>query len=246
MKLDTQVLVALESAKIEGAHLRLVDQLDRKTYVAVNKVLEALGGDWNRKAKAHIFEEDPTLLLEPVIESGEITPPETFGHFPTPPALAARIVDMADVRNYHDCLEPSAGTGNIARVLGERGQSVDCVELQERNVEKLKALGLNGTIQCADFLAIEPSEKRWSRIAMNPPFAKQQDIIHVLHALRFLSEGGILVSIMSAGVRFRTLGLAARFRAVVAECGEIIDLPPNSFKESGTGVNTCVVVLQPK
>jgi 16S rRNA G1207 methylase RsmC len=35
---------------------------------------------------------------------------------------------------------------------------------------------------------------------MNPPFARQADIHHVNHALKFLKPDGLLVSVMSAGV----------------------------------------------
>ena len=45
--------------KIAGV---IVQQLDRNDYVKVNKALEALGGKWNRKAKAHLFDEDPPYI----------------------------------------------------------------------------------------------------------------------------------------------------------------------------------------
>jgi hypothetical protein len=59
---------------------------------------------------------------------------------------------------------------------------------------------------------------------MNLPFAKQDDIRHVLHALKFLKPGGHLVAIMSASTMFRANKLATDFRELVASMGE-----PSSF-----------------
>ena len=47
-------------------------QLDRKTYLEVNKVLEALGGKWNKKHKAHIFETDPTPQFTKAVEEKQV------------------------------------------------------------------------------------------------------------------------------------------------------------------------------
>ena len=74
---------------------------------------------------------------------------------------------------------------------------------------------------------------------MNPPFSRQADIHHVNHAIKFLKPGGVLVSVMSAGVTFRTNRLTDDFRRmVIAHNGQIGALPAGAFKESGTMVNT--------
>src|SRR3972149_847602 len=62
-EIPEEVLVVLRRAVIEGTRLRIVEQLDRKLYVAVNKGLEAAGGKWDRKAKAHTFGDDPRKIL---------------------------------------------------------------------------------------------------------------------------------------------------------------------------------------
>ena len=68
---------------------------------------------------------------------------------------------------------------------------------------------------------------------------------HVLHAARFLSPGGRLVSVMSAGVTFRTSAKHAAFRDfVAAHNGAIEPLPEGAFKPSGTSVNTVIVTLE--
>jgi type I restriction-modification system DNA methylase subunit len=82
-------------------------------------------------------------------------------------------------------------------------------------------------------------------VLMNPPFDKKRsDIHHVLHALKFLKPGGRLVAIMPSGVTFREDALTRDFRGIVeARGGHIEELPDRSFKQSGTMVNTVLVVI---
>src|SRR4030042_4964611 len=94
----------------------------------------------------------------------------------------------------------------------------------------------------ADFLSVEP-KPLYDRVVMNPPFEMQQDIDHVMHAWKFLKPGGRLVSIMSSGVLFRENKKTSEFRNHIDEFGNMERLPEGSFKESGTMVNTCIVVL---
>jgi type I restriction-modification system DNA methylase subunit len=78
---------------------------------------------------------------------------------------------------------------------------------------------------------------------MNPPFERQQDIDHVNHAWKFVMLGGRLVAIMSAGILFRENRKTKEFIEIVNTHGYIERLPENSFRDAGTGVNTCLVVM---
>ena len=52
-----------------------------------------LGGQWNRKAKAHVFETNPGDLISEIIDPGEVTDlKEEFQFFQTPIDLAWRMV----------------------------------------------------------------------------------------------------------------------------------------------------------
>jgi hypothetical protein len=62
----------LRNLKIEGNTVKITEQLDRKTYEGVNKVLERLGGKWNRSAKVHIFPSDPTERINAVLTTGKL------------------------------------------------------------------------------------------------------------------------------------------------------------------------------
>lgn len=169
--------------------------------------------------------------------------------FPTPADLARQLVELADVSPGQRVLEPSAGTGNLVRAIADRLHGFDCgrvvaveinaalvSELQAQRSKTLYATDYTFKIIQRDFLECEPSELGdFDRIVMNPPFEDGADIKHVLKARTFLKPGGKLAAIVANGPRQRAalMGLAARW----------IDLPAGSFKESGTMVNTAMILI---
>lgn len=244
MRVDDDVLAVLSRADTNGKSLVLVGQLDRKMYERTNKVLEAAGGKWSRRDKAHIFDVDAAVRIDQIILSGEVeVPKDEFNFFPSPPAVVARLMDLADVRQGMRVLEPSAGRGAIAYACADAGATVDCVELMEANFTALRQDARLGDVRHADFLEQNPCAI-YDSVVMNPPFAKQADIRHVEHAIKFVKPGGRLVSVMSAGVKFRDNKLAREFRDFIDEHGgEIEDLPEGSFKSSGTMVRSVIVTI---
>lgn len=246
-QLSEDVLAVLSRVTIRDCKVYLAPgQLDRKLYLAVNEVLTHLGGKWNRGAKAHVFDQDPTDALDQVMLEGEIVPPKSYGYFPTPAELADLLVMEAQVYTGMKVLEPSAGTGAIADALVrrfcQRAKDLLCFDILQQNVDKLIEKGYASAI-CEDFMQV-PAGAFFDRVIMNPPFERQQDIDHVLHAFDFLKPGGRLVSVMSAGVLFRENKKTVAFREFVAtQGGTATRLPPDSFVESGTHVNTCYIVM---
>jgi protein-L-isoaspartate O-methyltransferase len=156
--------------------------------------------------------------------------------FPTPDALVARMIDLADIRPEHRVLEPSAGTGAIVRALQKIGVT------HMRFVEINAALASTTGARCADFLACTDLGT-FDRVVMNPPFADGQDVAHVLHAFTMLNPGGRLVAVMSAGVTFRSDRKTKAFRALVETFGTMEELPVKTFDRAGTGVQTVLVTL---
>lgn len=244
MRIDSEVLAALSSAQTEGCNVFLTGQLDRKLYDRTNKVLVAAGGKWNRKARAHVFAADAADRMEQIILSGTVdVPKDEFNFFPSPSAVVARLMELADIEPGMVLMEPSAGKGAIAYACVELGAVVRCYELMDANFVALAGDPKLGPVTKADFLTIAP-EPVYDRVVMNPPFMKQADIKHVTHAHKFLKPGGLLVAVMSAGVEFRTDARTKAFQALVADRGGHIEpLPENSFKASGTGVNTVIAVI---
>lgn len=167
------------------------------------------------------------------------------GFFATQPAVIERMADAIGLTDAPaKLLEPEAGTGNILDFVAERFPSVQLAAFEIapalREILQLKGYELEGS----DFLQSDPRPV-YDYVMMNPPFEREQDIAHVLHALRWLKEGGKLVSVLSGATPTRQSKQAAVFRNIVeAHGGWFEDLPDGSFKDSGTGVSTVLVVIE--
>jgi GNAT superfamily N-acetyltransferase len=163
--------------------------------------------------------------------------------FPTPESTAVEIADLANIEDGMKVLEPSAGNGLLADEAKASGADVDTVELagQLREILKEKGHKLIGD----DFLELEPKAE-YDRVLMNPPFSKDQDIDHVIHAYKHLKPGGRLVAIVSSMAGDRQNSKNKKFRELLDELGaEEQSLPEGAFKSSlnPTGVNTKVIVI---
>jgi predicted RNA methylase len=241
-EIPKDTLTVLSRSVIENTTLKLPFQLERALYEKVNRVLVAMGGKWSKKLGGHVFHVDPTELLDSLLLTGKVSKPERFGYVPTPKPLAESVVARAEIMEGMTVLEPEAGSANLADIVARFTckENIVCYELQEGNVQILKSKGYR--VVQGDFLTFEP-EVIYDRVVMNPPFERQQDILHVQHAWKFLKPGGILVSIMSTGFTFRVNKLSTDFRDFVAGNGYLIENPVGSFKASGTSVNTVTVIL---
>lgn len=245
MRISNDVLNVLSAAETDGNVLKLTGQLDRALYTKTNKVLEAAGGKWNRKLSGHVFESDASSRVEDMILTGEVeVPKDEFNYFPTPKKIVARLMELAEIKAGMRVLEPSAGQGAIAKEMAAAGAEVMMFELMQDNYAKLVDLNLPlASVLKDDFLMVAPIQV-YDRVVMNPPFLKQSDIKHVLHALKFLKEDGLLIAVMSSSVTFRDNKLTTDFRKLVEDRGgEIESCPDGSFKESGTMVNTVIVTI---
>lgn len=195
-------------------------------------------------------------LLEALLNVGEFVKPEdyrkAFGFFETPPDLARRLVELSKIEPGMSVLEPSAGTGRLVHAIraAQSDVTIEAVEIQPKQLAHLRALAFPGIhVFEADFLTwatarVSLSRGIFDRVVMNPPFARQADLDHVLAAWHLLKPGGRLVAIMSASVLFRTNEKTEHFRALVDDAGGTIEPnPEGSFASEGTNVNTCTLVL---
>lgn len=245
MEIKRSILDIIASCEIHDNILLLPPvQLNRTDYLAVNKVLEALGGKWNRKAGGHTFDYDPSEKIEDIILTGEYTDAKKdYQFFPTPPKLAEYLCDLTEIDETTTVLEPSCGKGNIADAAWKRNPArLLGIELND----DLKPLLVDKPYEVLigqDFLSY--SEETWDRIVMNPPFSKSQDRTHILKAYERLTPGGILVSVASSSILWRTDNRSEVFRDFLSGVHATIEeLDEGAFKESGTMVRTCIVKIR--
>lgn len=251
MKVSDVVLDILTECRAEGNVVYLPDrQLDRQTYLAVNKALECMGGKWNRKEKGHVFAHgDPAEMLETLILTGEVVDQKkNFQFFPTPRPIAEQMCKLAELDENSTVLEPSCGRGDLADVIYEAGvKKLACIELN-RDMEPFLAHKPYSVHLGVDFLAYARDHYPhgyWNRIIMNPPFSKQQDINHIVTAYCILKPGGILVSVVSESAFFRSNRQSETFREFLDVTNALnICLDANAFKESGAAVRTRLIRIE--
>lgn len=171
--------------------------------------------------------------------------------FPTPPVIAARMVDAARLEPGHRVLEPSAGTGRIVDAIAATGIPVHLVAVEVSNAlaRRLNTMPAVSTTIEADFLQVFPNvpsvddhrpaataeDARFDRVIMNPPFERGADVEHIRHALRHLRPGGRLVALCADG---------PRQRAALEPIATSYDpLPAGSFAAEGTNVRVALVVI---
>ncbi len=140
--------------------------------------------------------------------------------YPTPSALAERMIAKVDWTYVSSILEPSAGKGDLLRSVTKHEQrhcpfDVDCVEVDpylreilkynyseelrqthKRYSDEWEAFFDNGIkVVHDDFLTYQPL-KRYDLILMNPPFSVGDR--HLLKALQLQESGGQVVCLLNA------------------------------------------------
>lgn len=143
-------------------------------------------------------------------------PNDSKDYYPTPPALAAELLAGLKIdglplkRAGGPILEPSAGSGDLARAIEkaagcdewQRGRhdqrfidllSLDCIEQSAALRATLKENGFR--VVHDDFLTFTP-HAHYKAIIMNPPFS--EGARHLLHALHIMERGGEVRCILNA------------------------------------------------
>lgn len=157
--------------------------------------------------------------------------------FPTPPEVARRVVELADIQSGECVLEPSAGTGNLVQAVIDSGVDTEILayEINQALCSQLarKHPSYRVQVRQADFLEVTDFQGQYPKIIMNPPFKDGADIKHILHARTFLKPGGRLVAICANGPR------QAATLQPIADSWE--ELPAGTF--AGTGVRAVLLTM---
>jgi hypothetical protein len=260
-----EVLEVLNAAQITEQLVRF-ESMDRKTYVAINALLERFGAKWKSgKIKAHVFpkEVNPAEALD-LIRSENLPPKinqNPLAFFSTQTPVCSRMFEKArsidSTFPFCRILEPEAGEGAIADYVsqkvvalsdsGETGEhDLVLVEIDPKRCEILRGKGYEPIED--DFLSIRPGDYRqFDVILMNPPFTVNGDmdvyIRHIRHAYLFVRTGGVLVAIAPPEIDYAKRKVLNDFRSFVKRHGGWEPLPDGSFKESGTDVKTIMITL---
>jgi predicted RNA methylase len=254
VSIDADVEQVLRDAQLDGNRLTLQSQLTPPMYKKVMKVLELIGFKWNRSQKCHIGEGDSADKLAEALSVGNVVDEKkTYQFFATPESVAARMASLANIEPGHSVLEPSAGKGALIRAIQQECPKLSTIHVCELNPQMAYDLATSAKIgcvdvevTCGDFLQFK---RKFDRIVMNPPFTAGQELDHVRHAYDLLNPGGRVVSIVSRSWKHNSTkkytsfkawfeGLEAEYLAQVAE-----ELPAGTFSESGTEIETMILVI---
>lgn len=195
-------------------------------------------------------------LAEDVFGNGEnakTVSKNDFGFFPTPPDIAARMVELADMDpeklDYGSTiLEPSAGDGAIVKAFppSQITRRTFLVERSEERYKKLIQTYPHANVFHDDFLTWNP-KMDFDRAIMNPPFGLGVEAYHIVRAFSMLKKGGKLVTILPESWFFKVDEKSKIFREFMERHNMKSEkLHSGEFKESGTTINTRIVVLDKK
>ena len=249
----SEAQAVLKQCTVHGNVVKLPDgQLDRKLYAEVKKALELIGGKWKGgKTYGFVFQNDPTELLHQIATGKKRNLKKEYQFFATPPELAARMVEMAELgetegQGYGDILEPSAGQGAIIKAIHEATEgavTVYCYELMDINRSILEKMP--GVVLIGDDFMKAVSVVQYDRIIANPPFTKNQDIDHIRLMYNLLKPGGVMVTLASPSWTFGSHKKQVKFRQWLVEIdAHIEEIPEDTFKESGTTIRTILIKIK--
>ncbi|MFE4571318.1 methyltransferase [Paenibacillus chitinolyticus] len=212
---------------------------------------------WNTTQYNSATEEYEAIIAEiekpvnPIIKKikkleAEVKFKKIDGYYPTPKTIVEQMLSYADIKDGETVLEPSAGNGNILDSITahcqQNGIDVDLEGIEWNSslheILELKQYNIIGY----DFLE-HVRYNYYDKVVMNPPFERNKDIAHVKHAYKCLKNGGRIVAIMSPHFTFANDFQSVEFRQWLNERGYYEMLPGGSFKESGTSVNTVLVII---
>lgn len=238
-----QTIEILEKCNVDGNSVRLPEiQLERKEYSELEKTLLKAGA---KKVRGKDFRFDFPTEAKPIIEQlcggKKIDIKKEFQFFETPKELAKQMIELAEICENDYVLEPSAGQGAIVDLFPNHLKTVFLYELNSLNQKVLQSKGYS--LAGDDFLQIKYKDY-FTKIIANPPFSKNQDIDHVLKMYEVLQEGGRIVTIMSNHWKYCDNKKETEFKNWLETVNYTIsDIPQGTFKESGTSIAACLLVI---
>ena len=181
--------------------------------------------------------------------------------YPTPFALAGKMLACVDWKRVESILEPSAGKGDliaaVARMADDRKYSdkfsmsnavkehtKECFDVIETDYNlRLMLRGMGLRLIDDDFLHFN-TEKCYDLVLMNPPFSEGAK--HLIHAIGLMENGGQIVCLLNAEtIRNPYNNERKLLQKLLAEHNARIEFVKNGFKqaERKTGVEVAIIYI---
>lgn len=251
MRFEPEVLAAFQNMtwNADGTQAVFNEDLGR-LWAKVKKAFEAMGGHWDKKARAILFPNDPRSQIEGLVQTGTLQVARD-GFFRTPEPVLDKVFSLLNAEKMAgNWIEPECGDGAAVGYILRRGYAVPenifAIELNPERAAKVKTDYPGVRVACGDFMAYRHSTGIKIRYGFaNPPFEDGQDGEHIRKAYNHLVVGGKMAAIAGEGIFFRDDRKAETFRAWLKAVGAYVEkLPGKSFHASGTDVATRFMIIE--
>lgn len=237
------------SAVADGQDVKLTcGKLDGDLYKQIDALFCLFRGKWvGGKKAAHTFPEPITgqVVIDSIL-AGNVPKKNQYSLFPTLDPVIDLMLDelnsyCPDPEEAYRFLEPSAGTGGIAKRLRAAypNATIDTVEIDQVNVRILQSQGF--TPLGSDFLTL-PFTCKYDAVVMNPPFNGNEYVKHIEKAFTLIAQHGVVISVVPGAIIYNNGALPLLHR-IHEQDGIIEALPDGSFKSSGFNGDTIMVSI---
>ena len=242
-----EVIDIIKQCSADGNILRLPKiELSREDYLVVKKAIEKYGGKWKGgKTFGFVFaDRDAGDIIDSML-NGSADIKTDFQFFATPSDSADLMVAKLEIQPYEKILEPSAGNGALINAVLRLHSdiTIDCYELNPLNRKVLEKMA-NVNVLGDDFTK-RLDDEEYDVIIANPPFSKNQDIIHLMKMWDNLRYGGRIACITNTHWMFANDTKSTEFRDwILGKYTFQHEFPNGTFKESGTDIATILLILE--
>lgn len=232
---------SLSKCTVDGNILRLpLEQIDN--YQELRKALLNAGSVYKRNT--FVFPNDAQPYIDRLMDGDSVNIKKEFQFYATPPEIADWLVSLANIQYGQSILEPSAGQGAIIQAILKQRPGVPVYYCEIMDVNKNILRQMSGAIKWDDDFLMCTQREHFSIVIANPPFSKNQDIDHIRKMYKCLNKGGRIVTVASKHWQTSQNKKETDFRNWLDEIGaEIHEIEAGAFKESGTMISCCVIVI---
>jgi phospholipid N-methyltransferase len=193
-------------------------------------------------------------------------PAKDLAYYPTPDNAADHMLSKVRLFKGMRLLEPSAGTGALIRALRRKIEKT-----QENRHEEYRVFESDVTVRAIEIHASRAAELRqregdfctvtvdnflqtqalpvYDVLICNPPFSGTHFMAHLAHGLDHVKNGEALHAILPITAMIGITAKHASFHRWLEKVSERYswsELPSESFKDSGTLINTIILSIRKK